>query len=265
MKWLLSNLLNFAGVSTWQCFEWTACEDRWWSKEEQWRVTFWRGGGRGVEAEFAPWAGQQIPQAPSQFYQGRRKDTPNIQVMKIPVVIVWHVMQGFKISVFREDVWLLNWNLNVSPVKKMIAIFTRNLTGNTFKSQFNNHTSSFKNWNKMNSMELSKLIWDLKDTDTQFTHSWGTIAHTTASAYSSATKYCNLYINKKFFIICKPNLYTLNKINELASLHLLPFKQFFVKKCVNSKSLWDLICSHSAYYAQVWWERTERCSLETVL
>ena len=33
------------------------------------------------------------------------------------------------------------------------------LTGNTFKSRFNNHTASFRNRNKSNSTELSKYIF----------------------------------------------------------------------------------------------------------
>ena len=89
------------------------------------------------------------------------------------------------------------------------------LTGDTFKSRFNNHTASFRNRNKSNPTELSKYIWDLKDTNTEFSLSWKTIAR--AAAYSNATKHCNLCITEKFFILCKPNLCTLNKRNEFAS------------------------------------------------
>ena len=82
------------------------------------------------------------------------------------------------------------------------------LTGDTFKSRFNNHMASFRNRNKSNFTELSKYISDLKDTNTEFSLSWKTIART--AAYSNAMKRC---ITEKFFILCKPNLCTLNKRN----------------------------------------------------
>ena len=89
------------------------------------------------------------------------------------------------------------------------------LTGDTFKSRFNNHTSSFRHRDKMSATELSKYIWELKDANTEFSLSWRIVAR--APAYSNATNRCNLCITEKFYIICKPNSCTLNKRNELAS------------------------------------------------
>ena len=37
------------------------------------------------------------------------------------------------------------------------------LTGDRFKTRYNNHTCSFRDNNKRNSTELSKYIWSLKD------------------------------------------------------------------------------------------------------
>lgn len=89
------------------------------------------------------------------------------------------------------------------------------LTGDQFKTRFRNHISSFTNLCYKNATELSKHVWSLKESNTNFTLNWKTLAR--ASTYSNATKKCNLCITEKFFIICKPELCTLNKRNELAS------------------------------------------------
>ena len=99
-----------------------------------------------------------------------------------------------------------------SPMGKETYI---GLTANQFKTRFRNHTASFRNENKRNATELSKHIWSLKDTKTEFTVTWKIMAR--ARPYSNVTKRCNLCITEKFFIICKPGAGTLNKRNELAS------------------------------------------------
>ena len=89
------------------------------------------------------------------------------------------------------------------------------LTANQFKTRFRNHTASFRNENKRNATELSKHIWSLKDTKTDFAVTWKVTAR--ARPYSNVTKRCNLCITEKFYIVCKPGAGTLNKRNELAS------------------------------------------------
>lgn len=99
------------------------------------------------------------------------------------------------------------------------------LTSDEFKSRYRNHTASFRHKNKGNATELSKYIWSLKDAGTPFTISWKIIAR--AAPYSNATKRCNLCLLEKYFIICRTDLCSLNKRNELtsscrhASKHLL--------------------------------------------
>ena len=88
-------------------------------------------------------------------------------------------------------------------------------TANQFKTRFRNHTASFRNKNKRNVTELSKHIWSLKDSKTEFAITWKVLSP--ARPYSNVTKRCNLCITEKFFIICKPGAGTLNKRNELAS------------------------------------------------
>ena len=51
--------------------------------------------------------------------------------------------------------------------------------------------------------ELSKFIWTLKDRNIDYTLTWSIIAR--AKAYSSRSKFCNLCITEKFFIMCKTN------------------------------------------------------------
>ena len=89
------------------------------------------------------------------------------------------------------------------------------LTANQFKTRFRNDTVSFRNENKRNATELSKHIWSLKDTETEFAVTWKETAR--VRPYSNITKRCNLFITEKFYIICKPGAGTLNKRNELAS------------------------------------------------
>ena len=89
------------------------------------------------------------------------------------------------------------------------------LTGDHFTSRFRNHTASFRDQRKKNATELSKHIWELKNNSTKFTITWKILAR--ASCYSNTTKRCNLCLTEKIFIICRPELCTLNKRNELAS------------------------------------------------
>ena len=89
------------------------------------------------------------------------------------------------------------------------------LTGNTFKSRYNNHKASFKNKDKKLSTELSKYVWELKDNGVDYTITWKVLKQ--AQTYSPSTNRCNLCLWEKYFIICKPQLATLNKRNELVS------------------------------------------------
>ena len=87
------------------------------------------------------------------------------------------------------------------------------LTENSFKTRFTNHKASFTNPSKRFNTELSKHIWQLKDTKTVFKISWKILKH--ATPYNPASNRCNLCLWEKYFIICRPSLSTLNKRNEL--------------------------------------------------
>ena len=89
------------------------------------------------------------------------------------------------------------------------------LTANAFKAKFNNHKYSFKDKSKKSSLELSKYIWELNNNKTKYSTTWKILKN--AKPYDPATNRCNLCIGEKYFIICKPQLSTLNKRNELVS------------------------------------------------
>ena len=84
-----------------------------------------------------------------------------------------------------------------------------------FKERYRNHTASFRHRNKRHETELSKHIWTLKDNNKPFNLTWKIIKQ--CKPYSNITKKCNLCLFEKLVIICKKELCSLNKRNELAS------------------------------------------------
>ena len=68
---------------------------------------------------------------------------------------------------------------------------------------------------KQNYTELSKHIWNLKQKNIVYSIKWKILKR--AKSYSNVSKRCNLCLWEKYFIICKPNMATLNRQNELVS------------------------------------------------
>ena len=89
------------------------------------------------------------------------------------------------------------------------------LTDNTFKTRFNSHKCSFNNENHRNETTLSHYIWTLKDSGTPYSVSWKIIGK--SSAFTPSSNKCNLCLLEKYYIICKPEMATLNRRNELTS------------------------------------------------
>ena len=87
------------------------------------------------------------------------------------------------------------------------------LTENSFKTRYSNHKTSLCNSNKRFSTELSKHIWHLRDNKVNFKVTWKILKQ--AAPYNPASNRCNLCLWEKYFIICKPELASLNKRNEL--------------------------------------------------
>ena len=89
------------------------------------------------------------------------------------------------------------------------------LCDTSFKSRYRNHTCSFRNERYRNSTELSKYVWGLKDKKVDYHIKWRIVRH--ARSYSNVTKKCNLCLWEKYYIICRPDLATLNNRNELVT------------------------------------------------
>ena len=89
------------------------------------------------------------------------------------------------------------------------------LTETPFKLRFANHKSSFNNLNTRLSTELSRYVWCLKEAGLPFKITWKFFKQT--SPYNPVSGCCNLCLWEKYFMICKPELATLNKRNELAT------------------------------------------------
>ena len=89
------------------------------------------------------------------------------------------------------------------------------LCDTTFKERYRNHTCSFRNERYKNVTELSKHIWSLKERQINYQIKWKKVKQ--ARSYSNVNKKCNLCLWEKYFIICKPEMSTLNRRNEMTS------------------------------------------------
>ena len=67
-----------------------------------------------------------------------------------------------------------------------------------FKLRFNNHTQSFKSKTHMHDTQLSKYVWSLKETKTDFNIVWSIAAK--ASPYACGTRKCDLCLTEKLLI-----------------------------------------------------------------
>ena len=74
---------------------------------------------------------------------------------------------------------------------------------------------SFTHKKRKHETTLSKYIWELKDSNIDYTLSWKMFART--QPFTQVTGLCQLCTREKFFIIFKPDLCTLNSRNELLS------------------------------------------------
>ena len=91
-----------------------------------------------------------------------------------------------------------------------------------FKERYRNHTASFRHEIKRNETELSKHIWTLNDNNKPFTIKWRVLKQ--CKPYNSISNKCNLCLFEKYVIICKKNLCSLNKRNELAIASSCPHR-----------------------------------------
>ena len=84
-----------------------------------------------------------------------------------------------------------------------------------FKERYNNHTKDFKHKRYMKNTELSKLIWELKDSREEYSISWEIAA--SASALRSGKGRCDLCSTEKLLIIMAAPGSIINKRDEMVS------------------------------------------------
>ena len=89
------------------------------------------------------------------------------------------------------------------------------LTENQFKTRFNNHTNTFRDKEKRSSTTLSHYIWTLKDKNVDFELQWKLIDR--ATPYTPESNVCRLCIKEKYYILCQPQLCTLNSRTEMCT------------------------------------------------
>ena len=81
------------------------------------------------------------------------------------------------------------------------------LCDTSFKLRYRNHVCSFRNERYKQATELSKYIWSLKERKIVYNIKWRKV--------KQARSYCNLCLWETYFIICKPEMSTLNNKSEL--------------------------------------------------
>ena len=103
----------------------------------------------------------------------------------------------------------------VKPSVIYQALVTTEDSRPSFKTRFAHHMSSFRDANKRLSTELSNHVWHLKDPGLDFNITWKILRK--PAPFNLASNHCNLCLWEKYFIICRPDLATLNKRNELVT------------------------------------------------
>ena len=89
------------------------------------------------------------------------------------------------------------------------------LTEGSFKTRYNNHTHSFRKDTCRNETELSKHIWELKDSSQSYTVDWTIVQR--ASPYRCGTRRCDICLTEKMVIAMANPSSTLNKRAEIIS------------------------------------------------
>ena len=98
-----------------------------------------------------------------------------------------------------------------------------------FKTRFNNHSTSFKHEKNQHKTELSKKIWELKNSKEEYKISWEIAKK--AFQYDGGRTRCDLCLTEKLLIITNQNEFLLNKRNELIS-KCRHNNKFLLKSCL---------------------------------
>ena len=88
------------------------------------------------------------------------------------------------------------------------------ITGNSFKTRYNQHKSSFKQ-NNIQSTTLSQHVCKLRNKKADFNIDWSILKR--ASTFSTSTGRCNLCIAEKYIFLYRDDLGSLNSRDELTA------------------------------------------------
>ena len=88
------------------------------------------------------------------------------------------------------------------------------LAATSFYQRHQNHKTTFKDKNHCTKSELSNHIWKLKELGLAFDVSWKIIDR--GKKFSPTSKSCKLCTLERYYLICRPDLYTLNKNKEFS-------------------------------------------------
>ena len=89
------------------------------------------------------------------------------------------------------------------------------LTEGPFKTRFNGHTHSFRTESCRKETELSKYVWELKDSSQSYKIKWDIAQR--ASPYSCGTRRCDVCLTEKTVMAMADPTPTLNKRAEIVS------------------------------------------------
>ena len=89
------------------------------------------------------------------------------------------------------------------------------LTGDPFKTRYNNHTKSFRNIIYKTDTELSNHIWTLKNKGIEYKISWKIIDR--GKTFNSVSRICQLCTLEKYYLLFKPEICSLNTNDELGA------------------------------------------------
>jgi hypothetical protein len=89
------------------------------------------------------------------------------------------------------------------------------LTANDFKSRLGNQKKSFNHYRYRNETTLSQFIWNLKGENIDYDIFWKIMDR--AEPFNPVSGICNLCTLEKFYLIFKPETYTINKNDEINS------------------------------------------------
>ena len=90
------------------------------------------------------------------------------------------------------------------------------LTKNTFKERYDDHSLTFNHRDKSNKTTLAAHIWKLRDRGANYNLSWSIIEK--GQSFNPSTRRCSLCLKEKFHIIFNPAGASLNQRTELFSV-----------------------------------------------